>query len=94
MRYIKRILPAIVLSFLFGVVTAQQVPMYSQYIMNGFLINPSFAGRDGYTTVNLTVREQWVGMDGAPSTYAASFHLGRMAGSAVVAVICRNGLRK
>ena len=33
---------------------AQQVPMYSQYIMNGFLINPSFAGRDGYTTVNLT----------------------------------------
>jgi len=47
--------------------------MYSQYIMNGFLINPSFAGRDGYTTVNLTVREQWVGMTGAPSTYAASF---------------------
>ena len=52
---------------------AQQVPMYSQYIMNGFLINPSFAGRDGYTTVNLTVREQWVGLAGAPSTYAASF---------------------
>ena len=47
--------------------------MYSQYIMNGFLINPSFAGRDGYTTVNLTVRDQWVGMTGAPSTYAASF---------------------
>jgi len=47
--------------------------MYSQYIMNGFLINPSLAGRDGYTTVNLTVREQWVGMKGAPSTYAASF---------------------
>jgi type IX secretion system PorP/SprF family membrane protein len=52
---------------------AQQVPMYSQYIMNGFLVNPSFAGRDGYTTVNLTVTEQWVGMAGAPSTYAASF---------------------
>jgi len=46
--------------------------MYSQYVMNGFLINPSFAGRDGYTTVNLTVREQWVGIAGAPSTYAAS----------------------
>ena len=47
--------------------------MYSQYIMNGFLINPSLAGRDGYTTVNLTVREQWVGLPNAPSTYAASF---------------------
>lgn len=46
--------------------------MYSQYIMNGFLINPSVAGRDGYTTINLTVREQWVGMQDAPSTYAAS----------------------
>ena len=73
MRYFRSILPAIVLSFIFGAAVAQQVPMYSQYIMNGFLINPSFAGRDGYTTVNLTVREQWVGMAGAPSTYAASF---------------------
>lgn len=73
MKYIKSILPAIVLSFIFGGALAQQVPMYSQYVMNGFLINPSFAGRDGYTTVNLTVREQWVGINGAPSTYAASF---------------------
>jgi type IX secretion system PorP/SprF family membrane protein len=73
MRYFRRILSAIALSFIFGAAIAQQVPMYSQYIMNGFLVNPSFAGRDGYTTVNLTVREQWVGMAGAPSTYAASF---------------------
>lgn len=73
MRFLRNIIPAIVLSFIFGVVHGQQVPMYSQYIMNGFLINPSFAGRDGYTTVNLTVREQWVGMAGAPRTFAASF---------------------
>ncbi len=73
MRYLRGILSAIVLTFSFGAVFAQTEPMYSQYIMNGFLINPSFAGRDGYTTVNLTVREQWVGMSGAPSTYAASF---------------------
>jgi type IX secretion system PorP/SprF family membrane protein len=73
MRYLRIILQAIVLSLSIGTAFAQQVPMYSQYIMNGFLINPSFAGRDGYTTVNLTVREQWVGMAGAPSTYAASF---------------------
>jgi len=73
MRFLRKILPAIVLSFIFGAAIAQQVPMYSQYIMNGFLINPSFAGRDGYTAVNLTVREQWVGMAGAPSTYAVSF---------------------
>jgi type IX secretion system PorP/SprF family membrane protein len=73
MRYLRSILPIIVLSCIFGAVGAQQVPIYSQYIMNGFLINPSFAGRDGYTTVNLTVRDQWVGLAGAPTTYAASF---------------------
>jgi type IX secretion system PorP/SprF family membrane protein len=73
MRHLRIILTAIVLGFSFGAAFAQTEPSYSQYIMNGFLINPSFAGRDGYTTVNLTVREQWVGMSGAPSTYAASF---------------------
>jgi len=73
MRHLKRILSVIILSYIFGATIAQQVPMYSQYIMNGFLINPSFAGLDGYTTVNLTVREQWVGLAGSPSTYAASF---------------------
>jgi len=73
MRYLRSILPVIVLSCIFGAVEAQQVPIYSQYIMNGFLINPSFAGLDGYTTVNLTVRDQWLGMTGAPTTYAASF---------------------
>lgn len=73
MIYIRKLVPAVILSFIFGTVIAQQVPMYSQYIINGFLINPSFAGRDGYTTANLTVREQWIGMNGAPSTYAASF---------------------
>ncbi len=73
MHSIRNVLSAIVLCFISGVGIAQQVPMYSQYIMNGFLVNPSIAGRDGYTTVNLTVREQWVGMQDAPSTYAASF---------------------
>ena len=68
----KNIAALVILSFVFGDAFSQQVPMYSQYIMNGFLVNPSFTGRDGYTTVNLTVREQWVGMSG-PSTYAASF---------------------
>jgi type IX secretion system PorP/SprF family membrane protein len=73
MRYSRKILSAIIVSIIAGTAMAQQVPMYSQYIMNGFLVNPSIAGRDGYTTLNLTVREQWVGMEGAPTTYAASF---------------------
>jgi type IX secretion system PorP/SprF family membrane protein len=69
----RSIISFILLFFVSVISEAQQVPMYSQYIMNGFLVNPSFAGRDGYTSVNLTVREQWVGLAQAPSTYALSF---------------------
>lgn len=72
-RLLRRLFQLIILSFIFGASQAQQVPMYSQYVMNGFLINPSFAGRDGYTSITLTTREQWVGLDQAPATYAASF---------------------
>lgn len=52
---------------------AQQVPLYSQYMLNGFLINPAVAGSEGYTAVNLTAREQWIGLQDAPSTYALSY---------------------
>jgi type IX secretion system PorP/SprF family membrane protein len=73
MRLLRRLFPLLILSFISGASLGQQVPMYSQYIMNGFLVNPSFAGRDGYTTVTLTTREQWVGLAQSPGTYAASF---------------------
>jgi type IX secretion system PorP/SprF family membrane protein len=73
MSYFRSKFISVAIFLLSGVAVAQQVPMFSQYIMNGFLINPSLAGRDGYTSVNLTAREQWMGMSGAPSTFAASF---------------------
>lgn len=50
----------------------QQLPLYSQYLYNKFLINPSVAGSDGYTSVSLTAREQWVGYYGAPRTFSFS----------------------
>jgi type IX secretion system PorP/SprF family membrane protein len=55
----------------------QQLPIYSQYLYNKFLINPSVAGSEGFTSVNLTAREQWVGYSGAPRTFSVSAH-GRM----------------
>jgi type IX secretion system PorP/SprF family membrane protein len=51
---------------------AQQLPVYSQYMMNGFLINPAVAGHEGYTAINVTAREQWLGIKDAPATYAVS----------------------
>ena len=51
----------------------QQMPLYSQYLYNKFLINPAHAGSDGYTSFNLTAREQWVGYSSAPRTYSLSW---------------------
>lgn len=55
------------------IAAAQQLPIYSQYLYNKFLINPAHAGSDGYTSINLTAREQWVGYSGAPRTYSLSW---------------------
>jgi type IX secretion system PorP/SprF family membrane protein len=51
---------------------AQQLPLYSHYLYNKFLINPAVAGSDGYTSLNLTARKQWVGLPGSPQTFSFS----------------------
>lgn len=53
-------------------VAGQQLPLYSQYLYNKFLINPAVAGSDGYTSFNVTAREQWIGYSGAPRTFSFS----------------------
>jgi type IX secretion system PorP/SprF family membrane protein len=52
---------------------AQQLPVYSQYMMNAFLLDPAVCGHEGYTAVNVTAREQWIGLKDAPGTYAVSY---------------------
>jgi type IX secretion system PorP/SprF family membrane protein len=70
----KRLIPIIVLLLGFVIHGAcQQAPIYSQYMLNGFLLNPAVAGAEGYTAINITAREQWLGIQGSPSTYALSF---------------------
>ena len=60
--------------FLIGNLTfGQQLALYSQYLYNKFLINPAVAGSDGYTSISLTAREQWVGYSGAPRTFSFSW---------------------
>ena len=69
----KRILFFIVFVSLAAASAAQQMPLYSQYLFNEYLINPAVAGSDGYTSINLTAREQWLGYSGAPRTYSFSY---------------------
>jgi len=53
---------------------AQQLPLYSQYMFNGFLLNPGIAGSVDYFPIRITARQQWAGIKGAPSTQAISAH--------------------
>lgn len=52
---------------------SQQMPIYSQYLLNDYLINPAAAGSDGYTSINITSRQQWKGLTGAPEINSLSF---------------------
>ncbi|HYD90322.1 MAG TPA: type IX secretion system membrane protein PorP/SprF [Flavobacterium sp.] len=53
---------------------AQQDPQYTQYMYNPSNINPAYAGSRGVTSIFALHRTQWVGLDGAPVTSAASIH--------------------
>jgi type IX secretion system PorP/SprF family membrane protein len=52
---------------------AQQTPVYSQYMLNKFLTNPAIAGSEGYSAINITAREQWLGFKDAPRTHSISY---------------------
>lgn len=80
----KRLIIIAAITLLGHVASAQQLPLFSQYLYNKFLINPAHAGSDGFTSVNLTAREQWLGYSGAPRTYSVSYQTRIMKHSADV----------
>lgn len=47
---------------------AQQMPQYTQYLLNGYVINPAMAGSTNYFEGKMNHREQWVGITDAPRT--------------------------
>lgn len=53
---------------------AQQKPHYTQYVLNQYIINPAISGIENYVDVKLSVRDQWVGLSGAPKTAYLTIH--------------------
>ena len=51
-----------------GIVSAQQVPQFSQNMFNKLANNPGFAGSRGVIATSVLHRSQWMGVEGAPST--------------------------
>jgi type IX secretion system PorP/SprF family membrane protein len=56
------------LAFGINASTAQQLPQYTQYVFNNFLLNPAVAGIENYTDAKMGYRSQWTGLNGAPVT--------------------------
>ena len=73
-RKVKKSLLILAVLFVASGLEGQQLPIYSQYVYNKYLINPAVAGSDGYTSLNLTTRQQWTGYQGAPQTYSLSLN--------------------
>ncbi|MDB5032262.1 type IX secretion system membrane protein PorP/SprF [Mucilaginibacter sp.] len=65
----KRVLYLFILIvFSIRMATAQQLPQYTQYVFNNYLLNPAVSGIENYTDAKLGYRSQWTGLDGAPVT--------------------------
>ncbi len=54
--------------------SAQQDPMFSQYMYNMLTVNPAYAGSADVLTANALYRHQWVEFDGAPRTQTFTMH--------------------
>lgn len=74
LKYLKYL--AFILPFLFQVKqrTLAQTTLYSQYMLNKFLVNPAFAGAEGYTSINLSARKNWLNQRSAPRIVSVSGH--------------------
>ena len=70
----KSILRIILFVCLANVVSAQQLPLTSQYMFNNYLLNPAEAGSVDYIPITLSARAQWNGIKGAPKTQFLSAH--------------------
>ena len=53
---------------------AQQIPQYSQYMLNDYILNPAMTGQHDYWEVKSNNRLQWIGITDAPRTFILSAH--------------------
>lgn len=52
----------------------QQSLDYTHYMFNNLLENPAYAGRPEISNMTFLTRHQWIGMEGAPTSYVFSLH--------------------
>lgn len=58
----------------FTCVNAQQLPQYTQFSINPYLLNPAIAGTEDFVDLRAGYRSQWSGFKDAPQTAYFSAH--------------------
>ncbi len=72
----KKLISIIILfcSLLFLRLQGQHYSLFSQYLVNGLVINPAYAGKNEVLDVTAMHRRQWMNFDGAPVTTSLSMN--------------------
>lgn len=73
MRRVIYIISFIILAGSTGL-QAQQMPQYTQYMFNDFVVNPAIAGVYDYFQIRTNHRFQWVGLMDPPMTNSIGFY--------------------
>ena len=54
--------------------SAQQDAMFTKYMFNSLVYNPAYAGYYDHMYISALYRNQWLGVDGAPTTQTLTLH--------------------
>src|SRR5690606_9697278 len=73
--FTRTFISALIILVMVAVASAQQRPVYSQYLFNGIVINPAFAGSQEALSMQVSNRSQWSGLEGAPQTFLFASHV-------------------
>ena len=70
----KKIFISILIIISGYVATGQQLPQFTQYMINDYVFNPAIAGVESGYQVKSNIRNQWVGINDAPRTTVLSVY--------------------
>jgi len=73
MRRVTYIISLAIVTYSAGL-RAQQLPQYTQYMFNDFVINPAIAGVQDFYQIRTNHRFQWVGLTDPPLTNSIAFY--------------------
>lgn len=74
MKRLLYILIGILLPGAAAQLSAQQDPQFTHYMYNTLSVNPAYAGSRDVLNISALHRQQWVGLDGAPTTQTVAIH--------------------